>query len=186
MSGLAFMVAAALVTESDVCICGIDRNQGDYKIIEHVQKMGAVVSLRGNLLYIKGPQKLRGIDLDINETVDALPVLSILAACAEGSSRFYNGAICRNKESDRIAAMACALSSIGINVEEMRDGLTIYGGDLQGSTLDGKEDHRVVMALTVAGLRKEMTICGIECTNKSFPGFFSTLQALGAHIEIVK
>jgi len=183
MSALAFMVAAALLTDSDVQICGIDPEQGDYRIIDYVQRMGASVSFEGNTLRVKGPQKLFGIELDINETVNALPVVSILAAHAKGPSRLYNGSIYRNKESDRIAAMAHALSQMGIRVSEESDGLTIFGGQTVSATLDGMNDHRIAMALALTGLRKKMKICGVSCVKKSFPGFFSTLRSLGAEIE---
>jgi 3-phosphoshikimate 1-carboxyvinyltransferase len=83
--------------------------------------------------------------------------------------------------------MAEALTKMGANVEEEQETLTIHGGDteLQGATVDGRADHRIIMSLAVAGLVAEgtTTIRGTEHVDVSFPDFFDVISGLGANIQ---
>ncbi len=115
------------------------------------------------------------------EVIDELPVLAVLAATIPGESRISGARELRVKESDRIAAMAAGLAAMGAAVEALEDGWVIKGGrPLEGARVDSCGDHRVAMALAVAGLVAEGTteIEGAECVSISYPGFWKDLEAL--------
>ncbi len=125
--------------------------------------------------------------MDLNATPDALPLLAVLAACAKGATRFVNVAQARIKETDRITCMACELGKMGIDVQELPDGMIIQGGKLHGAELESYDDHRIVMALTVAALVAdgESIINNAESAAVTYPDFISDFKALGANIEVV-
>jgi 3-phosphoshikimate 1-carboxyvinyltransferase len=115
------------------------------------------------------------------ELIDELPVLTVLAATIPGESRITGARELRVKESDRIAAMAAGLKAMGAGVEELEDGWVIQGGrPLAGAHVDSYGDHRVAMALAVAGLVADGTteVAGAECVAISYPGFWKDLEAL--------
>jgi len=129
------------------------------------------------------PGTLRGCEIDIDPTPDLLPALAVVAAFAEGDTHFVNGARLRIKESDRLTACTQLLRDLGGEAEETADSLIVHGTGLTGGTTDGCNDHRIVMAaaLAAAGCRKPVTITGSEAVNKSYPGFFEDLKALGGN-----
>ena len=93
----------------------------------------------------------------------------------------------RYKETDRVSAMAEELTKMGTEVEEHQDELVVYGddSDLQGATVDGRADHRIIMSLAVAGLvaNGETTVTGAEHVDVSFPNFFELLESLGGSVS---
>lgn len=186
-SALAFPLIAALMTDASVEIRGVpfDDVQPDIAIVDYVRRMGGEVICNADRLLVCGPQRLRGVDIDINDAVDALPALAVLATKASGSTRLYNGAVCRHKESDRIHAMAQALGQMGGQVTEHPDGLTISESRLHGGSVSCYADHRVAMALIAAGLcaTGKTEVHGVECVNKSFPCYIASLQRLGGRVE---
>jgi 3-phosphoshikimate 1-carboxyvinyltransferase len=188
-SSLAFPLVAGVTANADLLIQGVSFNdvQNDMVIIDFVRKMGGVIECGNDWIHVRGPQKLHGVDIDINEAVDAFPILAVLAAKAHGKTRIFNGAICRKKESDRIHAMAQELRQMGALIIEHDDGLTINGGTLHGAAVHCHADHRVAMALSVAALSAEgaTKIYGVECVKKSFPQFFSLLKNLGSTVEVI-
>jgi 3-phosphoshikimate 1-carboxyvinyltransferase len=187
-SAMAFPLVAALMTEAHIEIqeVPLDDVQRDIVILDYIKQMGGAIEYDTSCLKISGPQKLHGIDIDINEAVDALPCLAVLATKAKGRTRLFNGSICRCKESDRISVMAEALRLMGASITEYPDGLTIYESPLQGASLSCHADHRIAMALSVAGLSAtgSTLIHGVECVSKSFPNFFPMLKQLGAKVEV--
>ena len=124
----------------------------------------------------------------MGDTPDLLPTIAVLGAVAEGETRIVNAEHVRYKETDRVAAMAESLEKLGAEVTEMQDSLTVHGddSDLVGATVHGRGDHRLVMALTVAGLVAdgETTVTGAEHVDVSFPGFFETMAELGAGVAV--
>ncbi len=94
----------------------------------------------------------------------------------------------RIKETDRIRCMAEELSKMGADVEELSDGLIVRGGKLRGAAVDGYGDHRIVMALAVAGLAAsgETRIAGAEAASVTYPGFVRDFQALGADFTLLE
>ncbi|MBX7066395.1 MAG: 3-phosphoshikimate 1-carboxyvinyltransferase [Parachlamydiales bacterium] len=188
-SSAAFPIAAALITESEITIDNIDMNdiQGDKAIIPALESMGARFEWDGQSLTVKRGSTLKGARLDINDFIDALPILAVVACFASGETEIVNAAIARRKESDRIHCIASELKKMGADIEERPDGLIIRPSNLHGSKdLQSHHDHRLAMALSVAGLRAkgESHIHGVECVGKSYPSFFDHLVRLGVKVEM--
>ncbi len=113
--------------------------------------------------------------------IDEIPVLAVVGAVAHGVTEIRDAAELRVKETDRIRAVARNLTVLGARVEEHEDGLTVHGDtDLVGGTVDSFGDHRIAMAMGVAGLvaRGETTVRDANCANISFPGFWQQLRAI--------
>lgn len=185
-SSAAFPLCAAAVTPSDVLVTGLDLDdvQGDKAIIEYLHRMGAALTVETGAVRVHGA-RLQGATLDINATPDALPVLSVLGCCAKGTTRLGNVAQARFKETDRISVMATELRRFGAAVEELPDGLHLRGGRLTGTSVHGHHDHRVVMALSIAGLAATgtTTIDTAEAIDVTYPGYIETMQGLGAQFR---
>jgi len=189
-SSAAFPIAAALVTGSELTVKNIDMSdvQGDKELIEVFQKMGAHIEIDPDhkTLHVKKTKSLSGITVDINNFVDAITILAVVACYAEGETRIYNAAIARQKESDRIRCVAAELRKMGADITELPDGLIIRKSALNGASLHSHHDHRMAMALTVAGLgaKGETLVSPLECISKTFPAFQRDFTALGANIEV--
>ena len=141
-----------------------------------------------DILTIRGGRKLRPGLFDLNATPDALPIMAVAAAFAQGETRLVNAPQARIKETDRIAVMAQELTKMGVAVEELPDGLVIHGtGKVKGAQdLDSHGDHRIVMSLAVAALAAEgkSVIRDAECAGVTYPGFFETFSKLGADFTL--
>ncbi|MCM8769596.1 MAG: 3-phosphoshikimate 1-carboxyvinyltransferase [Candidatus Omnitrophica bacterium] len=183
-----FPLVAAAITNSDVLLRGLDLNdtQGDKVILDYLQQMGVNIRIEKAGIRLRGGSKLHGIHLDLNETPDALPALSVLGCLAEGTTILDNVPQARIKETDRIAVMAKELSKLGAKVQEKKDGLIIHQSLLQGTEVNGHHDHRVVMALSLAGLRArgKTIVRTAEAARITFPDFFDMLTVLGATVEV--
>jgi len=179
----AFILAAGAIG-GQVTVTGLaqDSPQGDKAVVELLRRMGAQVTADNDRVTVS-PGTLRGCEIDIDPTPDLLPALAVVAAFAEGDTHFVNGARLRIKESDRLTACTQLLRDLGGEAEETADSLIVHGTGLTGGTTDGCNDHRIVMAaaLAAAGCRKPVTITGSEAVNKSYPGFFEDLKALGGN-----
>jgi 3-phosphoshikimate 1-carboxyvinyltransferase len=128
---------------------------------------------------VEGASSLRGGIFDLNDTPDMLPAAAVLGAFAEGETRLENVAHARIKETDRIAAMAAELSKLGVDCAELPDGLVIRGGKTpSGGLVDGRGDHRIVMALAACalGAAAPITIAGAEAADVTYPGFFNLMR----------
>ncbi|ELY70557.1 3-phosphoshikimate 1-carboxyvinyltransferase [Natrinema versiforme] len=162
--------------------------QGDSAIVDIVERMGADVDWdrdEGTIDVSAAP--LSGIEVDVEDTPDLLPTIATLGAVADGETRITNAEHVRYKETDRVSAMAEELGKMGVETSEERDSLTVHGGDsdLEGATVSGCDDHRIIMALALAGLAAdgETTIEGADHVDVSFPGFFGVLEELGVALE---
>lgn len=187
-SSAAFPIGAALVTGSEITLDNIDRTdvQGDKAILPALESMGAKFHYSDRKLTVKKGSSLKGAQLDINDFIDALPILAVMSCFAQGTTEIVNAAIARKKESDRIHCIAEELKKMGANIEEKPDGLVIHPSHLKGSLqLESHHDHRLAMALTVAALKADgdSVIHGVECVSKSYPTFFQHLMQLGATLE---
>ena len=189
-STAAFPIAAALLTHSELTLYPIDMDdpQGDKAIIPILQQMGAhfeIDPVRKTLRVQKG-SKLKGMRIDCNDFVDALPILAVIGCFAEGETEIVNAAIARKKESDRIHCMALELRKMGADIEERPDGLRIRQSNLHGAHLQGHHDHRIVLSLAVASLaaKHQSTITGVEAANKTYPTFLKDFLSVGANIEL--
>ncbi len=127
-----------------------------------------------------------GGEIDVTDTPDLMPILSAVAAAIPGKiTRITGAARLRLKESDRLAAMAKTIQALGGQADELPGGLVIRGTKLKGGTVDGMNDHRVVMSAAIAATACQgpVTIRGAEAVNKSYPGFWKDFQALGGQTD---
>jgi 3-phosphoshikimate 1-carboxyvinyltransferase len=189
-SSAAFPMAAALVTNSELILTNIDMRdcQGDKKLIEVLQQMGANIDIdaANRTLTVRKNSRLKGQRIDVNDLIDAMPILSVIGCFAEGTTEITNASIARKKESDRLHAMATELKKMGAMIEEKPDGLTIFHSPLRGATLSSWRDHRIAMSLSIAalGATGETLIEGVECIAKTYPTFGHDFRAIGATIEV--
>ncbi|NLC52999.1 MAG: 3-phosphoshikimate 1-carboxyvinyltransferase [Firmicutes bacterium] len=186
----AIMAAAALVP-SAVTIYPLNPadRQGEKQVIPYLQQMGVAVTTEGQEVTIRGGSPLRAVDFNGEEAIDAVLSMAAVACCAEGTTTFTQVANLRWKESDRIGDLAQGLRRLGVVITETADGFVITGkpeGYEGGIELDGCQDHRLIMTYAVLALRtqKGLVIHGAEHVSKSYPGFFTALEALGATIEV--
>jgi 3-phosphoshikimate 1-carboxyvinyltransferase len=188
-SSATFFLCAAATTGSPILLRGLDMGdvQGDKAVVGMLQAMGADIETLPGGVKIRG-RGLRGADLDLNSTPDALPAFAVAACFAEGETRLLNVPQARLKETDRIAVMAAELKKMGADVMELEDGLVIQGRALRGARVSGHHDHRVVMALAVAGLaaRGTTTIDTAEAMGVTFPDFVEKMTRCGAKMKLVQ
>ena len=115
------------------------------------------------------------------DMIDEFPALFVAAACADGPTVVRGAAELRVKESDRLAAMATGLRTLGLQVDETPDGATIHPGALGGGTIESHGDHRIAMAFAVAGQLAEGQVAIADVANvaTSFPGFDGLARQAG-------
>jgi 3-phosphoshikimate 1-carboxyvinyltransferase len=188
-SSIAYPVAAALITHSNITITHVDMSdsQGDKLLIAALQSMGANITYHEALqtLNIQGGNTLNGAKIDMNVFIDAIPILAVIACYTKGTTHLYNAAIARTKECDRLHAMTVELKKMGADIEEHEDSLVIHESKLHGATLKSYHDHRIVMSLAMAtlGASSSSTIHDTLCTAKSYPDFIKHMCSLGIAIE---
>jgi 3-phosphoshikimate 1-carboxyvinyltransferase len=191
-SSMSYLLAAGAVAAADgdrVVVGGARPSaQGDSAVVDVLDRMGAAVDWdreAGEITVRRSP--LSGVTVDVGDTPDLLPTIAAVGAVADGDTRIENCEHVRYKETDRVAAMAEELEKMGASVTEEADVLTVHGDetDLVGARVDGRADHRIVMALSVAALAAEgtTTVAGGEHVDVSFPDFFAVLSSLGADVE---
>ena len=176
-----FMTAAAI--KGDITVTGVDKNsaQGDKEIAEILKRFGAKVEFTDNGVRVQKGD-LKATDIDARQIPDLVPILAVCATFAEGTTHITGAERLRIKESDRLSAIANAINKLGGNVIEKPDGLVITGvKSLKGGTVQGVNDHRIVMAMSVATLMATdtVTITDMESIKKSFPNYFEEYNRLG-------
>ena len=186
-SSAAFILAAAALTESKVTVKNLfkDSLQADKKIVEIIKEMGAKIDLKKDSVTVRGGSQLHGIRVDLSDSPDLLPITAVLGAFADGETVIYNTEHARLKECDRIKAMYTELKKMKADVVEKKDGLVLKGGRLQGAIIDSWKDHRIVMAMAVAGLKAEgdTKIADAEVAAVTFPNFVELMEELGAGLK---
>jgi len=197
-SSISFILAATILTpeESQVVIKNLnfEKPQGDQRIIEILQEMGANINTmkEKNCLIVNGginQNPLTGITIDIKDTPDLFPILSIIGAFAKGKTEIYNALNLRKKESDRISIIAKELIKMGVKVIEENDKITIYHcKELRGTSFNHENDHRIAMSLTIASLfaHGSSLIENIEIVEDSYPNFVNHIKKLGANVDLVE
>ncbi len=184
-SSASYHLCAAAITRSSLTVSNLSRTlEPDSVIVDFLSRMGVRVDVSRNRVVVEGGE-LRGADLDIRECPDLGPIIAVLACYADGTTRITGARRLRYKESDRIASIRSELTSLGGNVMEREDGLVLSGpATLTGGTVQSHNDHRIVMALSIAalGARKGVSIKGAGCVNKSYPGFFRDLRSIGVNV----
>jgi len=187
-----FIVAALIVPGSEVMLKNVGINPTRKGIIEILQRMGGEISLSNEHEVSGEPvadiharhSELSATDITgdlVLKAIDEFPVVCVASAIARGITRITGAAELRVKESDRISSMSTELKKMGVHVEEFKDGLAIKGsGHMKPATVQSHGDHRVAMAMAIAGLtiKGKTTVENTECVNTSFPGFTDLLDTL--------
>jgi len=204
-SSAAFPLAAAsIVPGSNVTLRNVGLNPTRTGLLDLLLQMGGAVAEAVDLANVQdsgdetgepaGELAVRAAELHavpvggdlVVRAIDEFPIFAVLATQAEGATLVRDAAELRVKESDRIASVACELRKLGARVDELDDGMIVHGpAQLHGAEVECHRDHRLAMALAVAGLVAEgpTTVRGAEAIGDSFPGFVETMQELGADIR---
>lgn len=186
-SSALFPICAGLITDSEICINGPDINdvQGDKEIINVLKSMGANIEIGNKFLRVK-KSKLKGRVIDLNSMPDALPAMSIIGCIADGETIIDNVCQARIKETDRIKVMCEELKKMGADIKEFSDGLKIKKSELKASKLNGYNDHRVIMALSLAGMTclGETSINTAESIGVTFPNYIEEMNKIGANLRL--
>ena len=186
-SSATFFLAAGAIGGGIITLQGLDMadTQGDKAVVEMLQAMGARIYIDGANITV-GPGELVGQELDLNDTPDALPALAVVGCFARGQTTLRNVPQARIKETDRITVMAAELTRLGARVEELPDGLIVHESALRGAVVEGWSDHRIVMALAVAGLRADgpTTVTTAGAIDVTFPTFVELMESLGAEMSL--
>lgn len=196
LSSAAFvMLAALLAADADIRIESVGVNPTRTGVIDILQSMGANITLENPRLLGEEPvadirvrsSQLLGCVVDpalVSLAIDEFPVLFVAAAAARGTTEFSGIGELRVKESDRIAAMSSGLRELGIRVDESNDGALVHGGKFTGGTVQSHGDHRIAMALAIAGSIAADTVVveNVAAVDTSFPGFCSLMGDIGAQI----
>ncbi len=187
--GSAALLVAGALLPGEVRVEGLraDDLQGERAAVEVLRDMGASVTRGENAVTVRGGSPLRALARDGDRFTDAVQALTAAAAYAAGTTTWHNVATLRLKECDRISDTRRELEKLGVQVGETPDSLSLTGRERipGGVTLDGHGDHRMIMLLTLIGLRTDapVTITGAQHVRKSYPDFFGHLEELGATFE---
>jgi len=179
-SSASYFFSAAAICRGKVRVKNLNPNtlQGDIRFLEILERMGCRVIRGKDWIEVEGGELL-GVEMDMNAMPDLVPTLAVTAAFAPGKTMIQNIGHLRFKESDRIHALAVELSKMDVRVEEGENWLEVEGGKPHGAEIETYDDHRLAMSFAIAGLAiPGMKIRGEQCVNKSFPGFWKTLQEL--------
>lgn len=192
-----FVVAAAIIPGSDVCISQVGVNPYRTGVIDILKQMGAAIDIThhgwmgvepvANIRVRYVP--LQGISISptfVALAIDEFPALFVAAACARGKTVLRGAKELRVKETDRLAAMASGLRTLGVPVTEFEDGLEIEGVDhLGGGCVDSFGDHRIAMAFAIAATRATapVEIQNTDCIATSFPDFVALSRKIGLSIK---
>ncbi|GFO98064.1 3-phosphoshikimate 1-carboxyvinyltransferase [groundwater metagenome] len=184
-SSASYMMAAGALC-GDVTIRNLfPTEQGDSALIDILRNMGAQIKWDEKKGEVKlSRSELHGISVDVGKTPDLVPTLAVLGAASRGTMVIENAEHVRYKETDRLHAMTVELKKMGVDIKEEKDRLIIKGGRLKGAQVHGWDDHRIVMALAVAGMvAGGTTIDTVESVGISYPGFFEDLKKIGAGVS---
>jgi 3-phosphoshikimate 1-carboxyvinyltransferase len=188
-----FLALGALSGGIDIENVNLDSLQGDKVVLDFLRRMGAVVRVSGDRVSVsRGSGTLRAVDADLSDCIDLLPTLAVLAALADGVSRFTGIERARLKESDRVTTVRAGLEALGVTVIEDINTLTVTNlgkssWDRSGEpvVIDSRDDHRIAMAFGALGAAVGgITVTGAECVAKTYPGFWEALKSIGGRVEI--
>jgi len=184
-----WLVAGAIGSGNGLCCSGLSEGslQGDRVVLKILRDMGADITEQGDTFTVL-PSRLHGCVIDAADCPDLVPVLSVAAAVAEGTTHIINAGRLRIKECDRLAAMHSELVKLGAEITEEPEGLLIKGkpeGLAGNATADAWNDHRIAMSMAVAALacKEPLILTGGESVSKSYPGFWNDYAAVGGKTE---
>lgn len=176
-----YFLAAAALTGGRVRVedLGSDSIQGDVRFADLLARMGAHVVWEPRSVEVVGPERLDGIDADMNALSDTAPTLAVLGPFAKDAVRIRNIAHVRWQESDRLHAVATELSRLGVRVEESPDGLVVHPSAVTPAAVQTYDDHRLAMSFALIGLKVPgLRILDPGCVAKTFPDYFERLEDL--------
>jgi len=183
-STASYPLAAAALTGRTVTVPGLgsDSLQGDVRFAGVLREMGARVELTTDSVTVTGPERLRGITVNMRDISDTVPTLAAIAPFADGPVRIEDVYNTRVKECDRLAACEQNLRAMGVPVRTGRDWIEIQPARPRAAHIACHGDHRIAMSFSVTGLRTEggVTLDDPGCVKKTFPGFHQALAALRA------
>jgi 3-phosphoshikimate 1-carboxyvinyltransferase len=183
-----YFLALAAITNGRIRInnIGYITNQPDIKMLDVFEQMGCLVERGDEYIELKGPKQLKGgFEISMKEMSDQTMTLAAVAVFADGPVAIHDVAHIRTHESDRIKVMSDSLKSLGIEVEEREDGLTVYPGTPVPVLLNSHDDHRIAMSLSLLGSRiKGIQISDPGCVSKTCPNFYGMLKDLGVNVNL--
>ena len=161
--------------------------QGDQAVVDIMERMGAAISQTENSVTVNGGATKATL-IDAANCPDIIPVLTVLAAVSEGTTKIINAGRLRIKECDRLAAMTSELNKMGAAITEEPEGLTIIGkpeGLKGGVQVDAWNDHRIAMSLAIAAQKcaEPIRLTGAESVAKSYPTFWEDYKSVGGLVE---
>jgi len=185
-SNAAFWACLGALSEEGITVRGVKREslQGDRAVIDILRRFGAEIKQGDDFVTVR-KKSLTAVRIDASEIPDLVPVLTVVAAVANGETRIFNAARLRIKESDRIESTVAMLKSLGADAESTRDGMRVFGKrSLSGGRIDSYNDHRIAMSAAVAAAVSGGTveIRGAEAVKKSYGDFFERFEELGAEV----
>ncbi|MFC1420197.1 3-phosphoshikimate 1-carboxyvinyltransferase [Streptacidiphilus cavernicola] len=183
-STASYVLAAAALTGRTVTVPGLGKDslQGDLRFAEVLRRMGADVDLGPDSVTVTGPDRLRGVTVNMRDISDTVPTLAAIAPFADGPVRIEDVYNTRVKECDRLDACEQNLRALGVPVSTGRDWIEIHPAQPRSAEIACHGDHRIAMAFSIAGLRTPggVVLDDPGCVRKTFPGFHDTLAALRA------
>ncbi len=180
-SAASYFFALAAVTGGRVRIDGLGTEslQGDVDFVDVLAEMGADVDKGTDSIEVRGPDQLRGVDVDMSQISDTAQTLAAIAPFADGPTRITGIGFIRHKETDRVAAPVTELRRMGIDAVEEDDGFVIQPGQPQPATIETYHDHRMAMSFAITGLMTPgIDIADPGCVNKTFPTYWDVLESL--------
>ena len=182
-STASYFFAAAAVTGGKIEVKNLWREtsiQGDIRFLDVLEQIGCNVRSTDEGTVVEGPEKIRGIDVDMKDISDTFMTLAVLAPFADGPTTIRGIAHTRSQESDRVAAMATELARLGAEVLTEKETIEIRPSKLTGCAVRTYNDHRIAMALSIAGLKVPgVVIRDADCVSKTAPEYFNLLK----HVE---
>lgn len=188
-SSATFLLVAAAITGATLDLHGLDPsdNQGDRNVLSVLDRLGCSVTTVDAGVRIQGPPDgaLSGGEIDLNAMPDALPALAVAGAGCTEPLQLINVPQAREKETDRIAVMAGELAKLGVAIRERPDGLVVSPSRISGGRVSSHGDHRVAMALAVAGMIASgpVTIDGAQAAAITYPRFYDDLRTIGIDVR---
>ncbi len=190
-SSATFFIVLAAITKSTIKIRGLNKNDfhPDKKVLNIVEAFGASITYEEDTISKESSvtitgKELNGIEIDMNDTPDAVPSIALLGCFANGETKITNIANVRIKETDRIAVITEELKKLGADISEKDNSIIVRKSKLKGAKVNSHNDHRIAMTLIIAGLAAEgVTIVeNIECIDATFPNFLELIKKINGKI----
>lgn len=182
-SASSYWFALAAITRSTITVQNISYRspQGDVHFVDVLEKMGCMVEKHQRGITVTGPKKLKALgEVNMNAMPDVAMTLAIVAVCAEGETIITDVANMRIKETDRIKALVTEMKKMGIDCEELPEGLIVRGSpNRHGASIDTYDDHRMAMCFGILGtVTPGVIINDPDCCSKTYPNFFEELSRI--------